>query len=171
MSLPPVSKPAKILSSYLTGGERRERGFWFSWDHWRAARWFLWPTPWIAVQKHKLFLNQHAYHSRFSHIYTGWSHPWVLGFLYFFSSKNLTTVILLSGQLYIQPLTSQILNLSFQILVEPLARLLDTRKKNNIVDSTWYSHLPWAAAEWHMSMSAKLRRKWRSLVKLAAADP
>lgn len=54
------------------------------------------------------------------------THPRMLGL--FFSQKPLTTVTLLSGQLYIQPPAYRILNLSFQILVEPLARLWDTRK-------------------------------------------
>lgn len=65
--------------------------------------------------------------------------------IYYFPQKTLTTVILLSGQLYIQALTFRILNLSFQILVEPLARLLDTRKKQYfgfylIFSSTLGSH-------------------------------
>lgn len=183
-----LTKNCKILTELV--GRRQGEGsgflsFSFSWDHWHAMRWFLWPSLWITVsQQHESWIipcvgRDHKYHlvpapchglgpltlDKSSKPPPTW--PWILpctrdSQLVWAKSHE---VLLFTKLLYFYHDTciynhslSEYLKLGFQILVEPLARHLDGRKKKFwiLLDIHIY---PQAAIKWDMRVSAKLRRK------------
>lgn len=53
--LPQNSKIPTELEGRRQGEGSGFLSFWFSWDHWHAMRWFLWPSQWVAVPNKKSF--------------------------------------------------------------------------------------------------------------------